>query len=59
MILIFHLKSYSSINNKDLFEKIKLFHILQNMGEPNTMGAARGEECQTPSPPDGYSCQPD
>lgn len=29
------------------------------MGEPNTMGAAGGEECQTPSPPDGYSCQPD
>lgn len=29
------------------------------MGEPNSLGAASGEKCETTTPFDCHSCQPD
>lgn len=43
----------------DLLVKSHFLINLQNMGEPNSLGAASGKKCQTPTPSDSHSCQPD
>lgn len=44
---------------QDLLIKSYFLNNLQNMGEPNSLGAASGEKCQTTTPFDCHSCQPD